>query len=60
VNKPKVISGAKMNTIDYSYKYNISVTAVKPKGGKEGQPDKCFWEIDYDEGMELDLQQLLR
>jgi hypothetical protein len=59
VNKTKVISGAKRNTI-YSYKCNISVTAVNPKGGKEGQPDKCFWEIDYDEGMELALHKLLR
>jgi len=28
--------------------------------GKEGEPDKCFWEIGYDEGMELAPHKLLR
>lgn len=52
VNKTKVISSAELNT-SYAYKFNISVTALNPKGGMKGQPDMCFWEIDYDEDMEL-------
>jgi len=39
---------------------NISVTALNPKGGMKGQPDMCFWEIDYDEDMELIPHKLLR
>lgn len=48
-----------MNIV-YSYKCKILVTNLKPKGAKEEQPDKYFWETDYDEGMELAPRKLLR